>query len=99
MVNFGQKPVILMNFKNINKRALRHYNFLKGLTNPIVEALKYQECFHRTGFRTKGELKKLGIKRGRNTIKRYMLENGLDPAPQRYEDSWDAYIKRTFETL
>ena len=49
--------------------------------------------------RIMGELKKLGIKLGRNTIKRYMIENGLNPAPVRYEDSWDAYIKRTFETL
>ena len=49
--------------------------------------------------RIMAELKKLGLNRGRNTIKHYMIENGLDPAPKRYEDSWDAYIKRTFETL
>ena len=49
--------------------------------------------------RIMGELKKLGIKLGRNTIKHYMIENDLNPAPKRYEDSWDAYIKRTFETL
>ena len=46
-----------------------------------------------------GELKKLGIKRSRNTIKRIMIEHGINPAPKRYEDSWDAYLKRTFETL
>ena len=49
--------------------------------------------------RIMGELKKLGIKKGRTTIKHIMIENGLDPAPKRYEDSWDAYIKRTFKTL
>lgn len=49
--------------------------------------------------RIMGELKKLGVKRGRNTIKRIMLEHGLNPAPKRYEDSWDAYLKRTFDTL
>jgi len=49
--------------------------------------------------RIMGELKKLGFFRGRTTIKRIMIENGLNPAPKRYEDSWDAYIKRTFETL
>ncbi len=49
--------------------------------------------------RIMGELKKLEINRGRSTIKRIMIDNGLDPAPIRYEDSWDAYIKRTFETL
>ena len=49
--------------------------------------------------RIMGELKKLGIKRSRNTIKRIMIEHGINPAPKRYEDSWDAYLKRTFETL
>ena len=28
-----------------------------------------------------------------------MRQNGLDPAPKRANDSWDAYIKRHFETL
>ena len=49
--------------------------------------------------RIMGELRKLGIKRSRNTIKRVMIEHSLNPAPKRYEDSWDAYLKRTFETL
>jgi len=49
--------------------------------------------------RIRGELKKLGLRRGRNTIKRIMIEHGLNPAPKRYDDSWDAYLKRTFETL
>lgn len=49
--------------------------------------------------RIMGELKKLDINKGRTTIKRIMIANGLDPTPKRYEDSWDAYIKRTFETL
>jgi putative transposase len=49
--------------------------------------------------RIMGELNKLNIRRGRNTIKRVMIDNGLEPSPKRYEDSWDAYLKRTFETL
>lgn len=49
--------------------------------------------------RIMGELNKLGISLGRNTIKKCMIDNGLNPAPVRYEDSWDAFIKRTFETL
>lgn len=49
--------------------------------------------------RIKGELKKLGIFRGKTAIKNIMIQNNLNPAPKRYEDSWDAYIKRTFETL
>jgi len=55
---------------------------------------------HLWGFgRIMGELKKLGIIRARNTIKNILIENGIDPFPKRSEDSWDAYIKRTFETL
>jgi len=47
-----------------------------------------------------GELKKLGIfSLSRNTIKNILKENGLDPAPQRSEDTWDDFIKRHFKTL
>ena len=50
--------------------------------------------------RIMGELKKLNVIRlSRNTIKAIMRQNGLDPAPKRAHDSWDAYIKRHFETL
>ena len=50
--------------------------------------------------RIMGELKKLNVIRlSRNTIKNIMRQNGLDPAPKRARDSWDAYIKRHFETL
>src|SRR3989338_161020 len=50
--------------------------------------------------RIMGELKKLNIiSLSRNTIKAIMRQNGLDPAPKRANDSWDAYIKRHFETL
>ncbi len=42
--------------------------------------------------RIMGELKKLDLYRGRNTIKAIMIEHGLNPAPKRYEDSWDAYL-------
>jgi len=47
-----------------------------------------------------GELKKLGLKRvSRNTVKNILIRNGFDPAPKRGEDSWDAFIRRHFETL
>lgn len=49
--------------------------------------------------RIMGELNKLNLYRGRTTVKSIMREHGIDPAPKRYEDSWDAFIKRTFETL
>lgn len=86
-LNFGQKSAILMKFKNINKRTVKHYKFLEGLINPIVEALKYQECFERKGVSTKAEVGEiLGVSRARvvqylnllklpNPIIDFMLEN------------------------
>ena len=50
--------------------------------------------------RIMGELKKLNIlSLSRNGIKGIMIQNGIDPSPKRKEDSWDAFIKRHFETL
>ena len=46
-----------------------------------------------------GELNKLKISRGRTFVKDLLREHGIEPAPRRYEDSWDAFLKRTFETL
>ncbi len=47
-----------------------------------------------------GELKKLRINcLSRNTVRNILKENGLDPAPKRGEDSWDAFVKRHFKTL
>lgn len=55
-----------MKFKNINKRTVKHHLFLEGLRNPIVEALKYQECFERKGVTTKAEVGEIfGISRAR----------------------------------
>ena len=46
------------------------------------------------------ELKQLGIQRlSRNTVKNILKAHGFDPAPQRGEDSWDAFLKRHLETL
>ncbi len=50
--------------------------------------------------RIMGELKKLDIiSLSRNTVKNILIENGIDPVPKRAEDTWDAFIKRHFETL
>jgi len=50
--------------------------------------------------RIMGELKKLGITSlSRNTIKAVLRNNGIDPSPKRGEDTWDAFLKRHFETL
>jgi len=41
-----------------------------------------------------GALKNLGHEIGRNTIKRILLENGIDPAPERGRRmSWATFIK------
>jgi len=89
-MKFGQKNVIFMNFKNINKRVVKHCEFLEGLNNPIVEALKYQECFERKGVRTKAEVGEIfGVSRARvvqylnllklpNPIIDYMIKNSED---------------------
>lgn len=47
-----------------------------------------------------GELKKLGVRRiCRSTVINILKEHGLDPGPQRGEDSWDAFLKRHAATL
>ena len=46
------------------------------------------------------KLKELRIKSiSRNTAKNILKEHGLDPAPKRSEDTWDAFIKRHFKTF
>lgn len=47
-----------------------------------------------------GELKKLCIiKTSKTTVKNILREYGIDPLKYRSEDTWDRYLKRTFETL
>jgi putative transposase len=47
-----------------------------------------------------GELKKLGIQSiSRNTVKRVLLANGLDPGPQRGVGTWDEFLKIHAATL
>jgi putative transposase len=42
-----------------------------------------------------GELKKLGIRSiSRNTVKRILRENGIDPGPKRGTGTWDEFLKR-----
>lgn len=50
--------------------------------------------------RVMGEIKKLGLKPpSRNTVKRVMKANDLDPGPDRGPDSWQEFLKRHAETL
>jgi len=46
------------------------------------------------------ELRKLDIPRiSRSYVKTILFQNGIEPVAKRKEDSWDAFIKRHFETL
>ena len=50
--------------------------------------------------RVMGELKKLGIKPpSRNTVKKILKAEGLDPGPNRGKGSWDEFLRRHAETL
>jgi len=58
----------------------------------VVRMAKENERWGYT--RIMGALKNLGHEIGRNTIKRILLENGIDPAPQRGQRmSWSTFIK------
>src|SRR6187200_68739 len=47
-----------------------------------------------------GELKKLGIRSmSKNTVKRILKENGLDPVPKRGAGTWDDFLKRHAASL
>jgi putative transposase len=49
--------------------------------------------------RIQGELKKLGLKVGRSTIKRILVEAGYDIGPGRAEGSWDSFLTRHAQTI
>jgi putative transposase len=49
--------------------------------------------------RIMGELKKLGIKIAKGTVRSILLENGFDLGPTRGEGSWDEFIKMHAKTL
>ena len=46
-----------------------------------------------------GELKKLGLKICKGTVRNILLENGFDLGPKRGEGSWDEFIKMHAKTL
>lgn len=73
----------------------------KRRTAEIVELVVRLAKENAWGYtRIMGELKKLNIVRlSRNTVRTILRENGIDPCPKRGEDTWDAFIKRHFETL
>ncbi|WP_437202021.1 hypothetical protein [Planctomicrobium sp. SH664] len=56
-----------------------------------------------TGFRYTrilGELRKLGIKKiSRQTVRKILKEEGIQPGPDRTSDSWVNFLQRHEETL
>lgn len=46
-----------------------------------------------------GELRKLGLKISRQTVKNILTEHGLDPGPQRGKGTWDEFLKIHAQTL
>jgi putative transposase len=55
-----------------------------------------------TGFgltRIVGEMRKLGIKISRQTVRRILKEHGIDPSPDRTSDCWADFLERHGETL
>jgi putative transposase len=49
--------------------------------------------------RIMGELKKLGLKISKGTVRNILLENNFDLGPKRGEGSWDEFIKMYAKTL
>lgn len=83
--------------KQINQKRGRPKITAQGIRELIVRLAKENNWGYT---KILGELKKLRIKSvSRNTVKNILKENGLDPMPKRSEDTWDAYIKRHFQTL
>lgn len=55
-----------------------------------------------TGFgltRIVGEMRKLGITIGRQTVRRILKEHGIEPSPDRTSDTWSDFLNRHGETL
>ena len=73
----------------------------KKTTQEIIDLVVRLARENNWGYgRIMGELKKLDIiSLSRNTVKNILIKNGIDPVPKRAEDTWDAFIKRHFETL
>ncbi len=49
--------------------------------------------------RIRGELRRLGFRLSRQTVKNVLVEHGMDPAPQRGKGTWDEFLKIHWHTL
>jgi putative transposase len=84
------------------KRSLKPVKFGRKPTNESIRKLIIKLA-RETGWgytRILGELKKLGIESvSRNTVKRILKANGLDPGPRRGVGTWDEFLKLHAATL
>jgi putative transposase len=54
----------------------------------------------RWGFsRVRGEVRKLGYRLSRQTVKNILVEHGIDPGPKRGKGTWDEFLKIHWHTL
>ncbi len=49
--------------------------------------------------RVRGEVRKLGYRLSRQTVKNILVEHGIDPGPKRGEGTWDEFLKIHWHTL
>ena len=49
--------------------------------------------------RVRGELRKLGYRLSRQTVKNILVEQGIDPGPKRGKGTWDEFLKIHWQTL
>ncbi len=71
------------------------------ITEQIRELIVHMARHNKWGYtKILGELKKLMIKRlSRGSVKNILKEYGIAPFKVRQEDTWDHFLKRTFNTL
>lgn len=73
----------------------------KVVTEKIKQLIAQMAKCNKWGYtKILGELKKLNIKYiSRTSVKNILIEYGVDPYKIRSQDSWDQFLKRTFDTL
>ena len=73
-----------------------------GQRKPVEVRELVLKIAEETGFgltRIVGEMRKLGIKIGRQTVRRILKEHGIEPSPDRTSDKWSEFLNRHGETL
>ena len=86
------RELVAKKYDGSQQRGQRRPKTAAEIAALVVRMAKENERWGYT--RIMGALKNLGHEIGRNTIKRILLENGIDPAPERgWRMSWATFIK------